>query len=246
MVALSEEELGYYSRQIMMKEIGTKGQVKLKNSKVCVVGLGGLGSVVSMQLTGMGVGFLRVVDGDVIDVTNLHRQYLYGTNNEGKIKVEVAAERLRSLNPYIVVEPVKCLVNEGNAEEIVQGMDLVVDGLDNMAARYAVNRACVKLGVPYVFGAVANTGGNLSTIVPGKTVCLECFYRKKSGKSEGIGVHPSAVSIIASIQVSEVIKLITGQEPNLVNKLLNFDLNTLEMNLVTLSKVELCPICGRV
>jgi len=246
MVALSEEERGYYSRQIMMDEIGAKGQVKLKKSKVCVVGLGGLGSVASMQLAGMGVGFLRVVDGDLVDVSNLHRQHLYSTDREGKSKVEAAAERLRSLNPYIVVEPVKCSVNEGNAEEIVQGMDVVVDGLDNMKSRYAVNRACVKLAVPYIFGAVATTMGNASTIVPGKTVCLECFYRYKSGKSEIVGVHPSAVSIIASIQVSEAIKLLTDQEPNLVNKLFNFDLNSLEMNLVAVSKVNSCPVCGAV
>ncbi|MCW8802225.1 MAG: HesA/MoeB/ThiF family protein [Candidatus Bathyarchaeota archaeon] len=243
MVELSEDELGYYSRQIMMYEIGVKGQLKLKKSKVCVVGLGGLGSVAAMLLAGMGVGFLRVVDGDVVDVTNLHRQHLYGTDKKGKSKVEAAVERLGSLNPYIVVEPVKCSVNESNAEEIVQGMDVVVDGLDNMEARYAVNRACVKLGISYVFGAVATTTGNVSTIVPGKSVCLECFYGNKSGKSEIVGVHPSVVNIIASIEVSEAINLLTGQEPNLVNKLVNFELNGLEMNLVTLSKVESCPVC---
>jgi len=245
MVELSKEERLYYSRQIMMGEIGAKGQLELKKSKVCVVGLGGLGSPVAMQLAGMGVGFLRVVDGDMVDVTNLHRQHLYGIDKEGFSKVEAAAERLRSLNPYIVVEPVKRWVNEDNAEEIVQGMDVVVDGLDNMEARYVVNRACVKLGVAYVFGAIATTMGNVSTIVSGKSVCLECFYGNKSGKPEVVGVHPSAVNIIASIEVSEAIKLLTGQKPCLVNKLLNFDLNTLEMNLVTLSRVESCPVCGK-
>lgn len=246
MVELSKNEMEYYSRQIMMGEIGAKGQVKLKKSKVCVVGLGGLGSVSSMQLAGMGVGFLRVVDRDVVDVSNLHRQHLYGIDKGGKSKIEAAAERLRSLNPYIVVEPRKCLVNEDNAEEIIQGMDVVVDGLDNMKTRYAINRTCVKLGVPYVFGAVETTMGNVSTIVPGKTICLECFYGNRSGKSEIVGVHPSAVNIIASIQVSEVIKLLTDQKPNLVNKLLNFDLNSLEMNQVAVSKVNSCPVCGAV
>lgn len=243
MCKLSEKELQYYSRQIMMDEIGAEGQLKLKNSKVCVVGLGGLGSPAAMQLAGIGVGHLRVVDSDVVDVTNLHRQHLYGVDTEGKSKVETAAERLRKLNPYITVEPLKCSVDETNAEEIIQGIDVVVDGLDNMKARYAVNRACIKLGVPYVFGAVATTIGNVSTIVPGKSVCLECFYGKKSGKSEVRGVHPSAVNIIASLEVSEAIKLLTGQKPCLVNKLLNFDLTTLEMNLVPLSKVESCPVC---
>ncbi|WNZ30296.1 MAG: HesA/MoeB/ThiF family protein [Candidatus Bathyarchaeota archaeon] len=245
MVELSKEELQYYSRQIMMEEIGAKGQLKLKNSKVCVVGLGGLGSPVAMQLAGMGVGHLRIVDGDFVDVTNLHRQHLYGVDKKGMSKVDAATERLRKLNPYIVIEPVKTLVNKTNAKEIIQTMNVVVDGLDNMEARYAVNRECVKLGVPYVFGAVATTTGNVSTIVPEKTVCLECFYGNKSkSESEIVGVHPSAVNIIASLEVSETIKLLTGQEPCLVNKLLNFDLNGLEINLVPLSKVDSCPVCG--
>ncbi len=123
-------------------------------------------------------------------------------------------------------------------------MDVVVDGLDNMQARYAVNRACVELGVPYVFGAVANMEGKASTIVPKKTVCLECFYGNKSGKSEVMGVHPSAVSVIASVQVNETIKLLTTKTPCLINKLLYFDLTMLEMNLVPLSRVESCPVCG--
>jgi len=244
MVELSKKERLYYSRQIIMDEIGIKGQFKLKKSKVCVVGLGGLGSPIAMQLAGIGVGFLRVVDGDMVDVTNLHRQHLYGVDKEGFSKVEAAVERLRSLNPYIVIEPVKCWVNEDNAEQIVRGMDVVVDGLDNMEARYAVNRACVKLDITYVFGAVATTMGNVSTIVPSKSVCLECFYGNKSGESEVVGVHPSAVNIIASIEVSEVIKLLTGQKLCLVNKLLNFDLCNLEMNVVELSKVDSCPVCG--
>ncbi len=243
MVELSKKELVYYSRQIMMDEIGVKGQLELKKSKVCVVGLGGLGSVATMQLAGLGVGFLRVVDCDVVDVSNLHRQHLYGVDKKGVSKVEAAAERLSRLNPYIVVEAVQCAVNEENAKELIQGMDVVVDGLDNMQTRYAVNRACVELGVSYVFGAVTETMGNVSTIIPKKSVCLECFYGNKSGKSEVAGVHPSAVNIIASLEVSESIKLLTGQTPCLVNKLLNFDLNTLEMNLVPLSRVESCPVC---
>lgn len=243
MVELSKKELQYYSRQIMMDEIGAKGQLKLKNSRVCVVGLGGLGSPASMQLAGMGVGFLRVVDGDVVDVSNLHRQHLYGVNKKGMSKAEAAAERLQALNPYIIVEALKCSVTEDNAQEIVRGMDVVVDGLDNMEARIAVNRACVNRGIPYVFGAVETTTGNVSTIVPGKTVCLECFYGKKSGKSEVVGVHPSAVNIIASVEVSEAIRLLIGQEPCLANKLFNFDLNGLEINVISLSKVESCPVC---
>ena len=245
---LSEEELEYYSRQIVMAEMGYNAQLKLKNSKVCLVGLGGLGSPASMQLAAMGVGHLRIVDRDVVELANLHRQHLYGVDDVGYPKVEAAAKRLQRLNPYITLEPLPLSVNEANAEDIVEGMDVVVDGLDSMAARYAVNRACIKLGVPYVFGAAITTTGNLSTIVPGETACLECFYGnlddKKLPKCGVVGVHPSLVNIIASLEVSEAIRILTGKQPRLANKLLHFDLDELEFNEIQLSKVESCPVCG--
>jgi molybdopterin-synthase adenylyltransferase len=127
-------------------------------------------------------------------------------------------------------------------------MDVVVDGLDSMAARYAINRACITVGVPYVFGAAITTTGNLSTIVPGQTSCLECFYGslddKKLPKCGVVGVHPSLVNIIASLEVSEAIRILTGKQPRLVNKLLHFDLDEMEFNEINLSKVESCPVCG--
>jgi molybdopterin/thiamine biosynthesis adenylyltransferase len=247
-VELSEEELEYYSRQVVMAEMGYNAQLKLKNSKACLLGVGGLGSVASMQLAAMGVGYLRIVDRDVVELDNLHRQHLYGVDDVGYPKVEAAAKRLHNLNPYITVEPLPLSINEANAEDIVQGMDVVVDGLDSMAARYAINRACIKLGVPYVFGAAITTTGNLSTIVPGETACLECFYGglddKKLPKCGVVGVHPSLVNVIASLEVSEAVRILTGRQPLLVNKLLHFDLDEMEFNEISLSKVESCPVCG--
>jgi len=247
-VDLSDEELQYYSRQIVMIDMGYNAQLKLKGSKVCLVGVGGLGSPASMQLAAMGAGFLRIVDRDFVELTNLHRQHLYGVDDVGVPKVEAAAKRLRRLNPYITVEPLPLSVNETNAEDLVKGMDVVVDGLDSMVARYAINRACIKLGVPYVFGAAITTNGNVSTIVPGETACLECFYGglddKKLPKCGVVGVHPSLVNIIASLEVSEAIKILTGRQPRLANKLLHFDLDAIEFNEINLQKVESCPVCG--
>jgi len=247
-VELSEEELEYYSRQVVMAEMGYNAQLKLKNSKACLLGVGGLGSVASMQLAAMGVGHLRIVDRDVVELDNLHRQHLYGVDDVGYPKVEAAAKRLHNLNPYITVEPLPLSINEANAEDIVEGMDVVVDGLDSMAARYAINRACIKLGVPYVFGAAITTTGNLSTIVPGETACLECFYGslddKKLPKCGVVGVHPSLVNVIASLEVSEAVRILTGKRPRLANKLLHFDLDEIEINEISLSKVESCPVCG--
>ena len=245
---LSKKELEYYSRQIVMAEMGYNAQLRLKKSRACLFGVGGLGSPAAMQLAAMGVGFLRIVDRDVVELTNLHRQHLYGVDDVGIPKVEAAAKRLRQLNPYITVEPMPVSVNETNAEAIVRGMDVVVDGLDSMKARYAVNRACAKLGVSYVFGAAVASNGNVSTIVSGETACLECFYGNlddsKLPKCGVVGVHPSLVNIIASLEVSEAIRILTGKQPRLADKLLYFDLEELEFTEVQLAKVESCPVCG--
>jgi adenylyltransferase/sulfurtransferase len=196
----------------------------------------------------MGVGHLHIVDHDVVERTNLHRQHIYGVDDVGHPKVEAATKRLHNLNPYINVEPLSIVVNEENAEAIVEGMDVVVDGLDSMAARYAINRACVKLGVPYVFGAAIATTGNVSTIGPKETACLECFYGnvddKKLPKHEAVGVHPSLVNVVASLEVSEAVRILTGKKPLLLNKLLHVDLDVMEFREVNISKVESCPVCG--
>ena len=245
---LSEEELNYYSRQIVMTEMGYNAQLKLKNSKVCLLGVGGLGSPAAMQLAAMGVGDLRIVDRDIVELTNLHRQHLYGVDDVGYPKVEAAAKRLRQLNPFIKIKPIPLSVNEHIVESLIRDVNVVVDGLDNMKARYAVNRACIKHRVPYVFGAAITTTGNLSTIIPGETACLECFYGnlddKKLPKCGVVGVHPSLVNVISSLEVSETIRILTGRKTLLANKLLHFDLDEMEFNEVQLSKVDSCPICG--
>ena len=228
--------------------MGYNAQLKLNTSKACLMGVGGLGSSAAMQLAAMGVGYLRIIDRDVVALDNLHRQHLYGIDDVGYPKVEAAVKRLRQLNPYIKVEPLTFSVNTNNAEDLVRGMDVVVDGLDSMAARYATNRACIKAGIPYVFGAAITTIGNLSTIIPEETSCLECFYGglndKRLPKCGVVGVHPSLVNIIASLEVSEAIKILTGRRPRLINKLLYFDLDELEFTEISLSKVDSCPVCG--
>ncbi|MGD2142727.1 MAG: HesA/MoeB/ThiF family protein [Candidatus Bathyarchaeota archaeon] len=244
----SEEELEYYSRQMVLQDIGVSGQRKLKDASVCIVGLGGLGSPSSIQLTSMGVGRLRIIDRDIVETSNLQRQHLYGIDKLGHPKVEAAAERLGKLNPFIEVEPIPMAITPRNVEEMIEGMDVVVDGLDRMSPRYTLNRACVKLRIPMVFGAVMTNIGNVSTIVPGKTPCLECF---QGGVDDDeipscavVGVNPSIISIIASIQVSEVSRLITGRDPNLANTLMYCDLTDLSFERIKLARSELCPVCG--
>ena len=245
---LTTQERDYYARQIVMKGFGVESQTSLLNSKVCVVGLGGLGSPISTQLSAMGVGHMRIVDFDTVDITNLHRQHLYSVESVGEPKAKIAAERLRSLNPYVTIEPIEERITDENADKLVEGMDMVVDALDAMAPRYSINRACVKRGIPFIHGGVISEIGTATTIIPGKTPCLECFKGNiddsKLPSNASQGVHPSIINIIASIQTSEAIKVLTGKDPSLAGKLLFFELADLSMEFIKISRLDTCPVCG--
>ncbi|MCK5402901.1 HesA/MoeB/ThiF family protein [Candidatus Bathyarchaeota archaeon] len=248
MLSLSDDELERYSRQIVFSDIGYTGQLKLRNAKVCIIGVGGLGCPIATQLTAMGVGYLRLVDRDVVEQSNLHRQYLYDMKSLGYPKVEVAAKKLKALNPDVEIETLSMSLNVDNAVEIIKGVDIVIDGLDSMETRYAINRACVKLKIPYVFGAAIMNYGNLSTIIPGETPCLECFF--PDIKDETLptcgtaGVHPSVLGIVSSLQVSEATKIIVGRKPNLIDKLLIVDLEKTSLQELDITRMENCPVCG--
>lgn len=248
-MSFSNEEVQRYSRQIALREIGTDGQRKLKAARVCIAGVGGLGCTSASQLAAMGVGFIRLVDQDVVDIANLHRQRLYDTPSLGYPKVEVAEKRLKSLNPNVKLEPVTLTINSRTAEQIVRDVDIVIDGLDHFTPRYALNEACVKLGVPYIFGGAIQAYGNASTIMPGKTACLECMMGRVSDEGlptcETVGVFPQVPTIVASIQAREALSLMLGKNPSLANRLLFCDLNAMEFEVFPVAKVPSCSTCGQ-
>jgi len=163
--------------------------------------------------------------------------------------VEVALKRLNRLNPDVKLEPVPEALNSLNADELIDGMDIVIDGLDRIETRYIVNRTCNRLKVPYVFGAATASYGNVSTLIPDQTFCLECFMpdlKNEDIPSCGlVGVHPSVVGMVASIQVSEAIRVLTGLKPKLFNKLLYIDLKEFEFNILDISRLESCKVCGK-
>ena len=245
---LTPDELAYNSRQLVLAEIGSIGQRNLKEARVLIAGVGGLGCQLSVQLASMGVGYLRLVDRDVVEMSNLQRQHLYGVDVVGYPKVEAAQMRLRKVNPFIDIEAIPASINNRTASKLVEDVDLIVDGLDRLTPRLALNRACVELEIPYVYGAVITHVGNVSTIIPGETPCLECWQGNIDEANvptcATVGVIPSAISVIASIQVSEAVRIILGKKPNLAGKLLYFDLDELTLEKINLAKAEACKVCG--
>ena len=245
---LSEKELDRYSRQIMLEEIGYQGQLKLKQAKVCVVGVGGLGNPITIRLAAMGVGKIRIVDRDVIELSNLHRQTMFNEGDIGQVKVETAAKKLRKLNSDIVIEELPVSVNDYTAFDVVDGCDVVIDALDSVNARYSLNKACIEKKIPFVTGAAVGVTGQLFTILPNESACYHCLFPALDEDSMPTcsieGVHPSVLSIIGGIEVSEAVKIITGKEPSLKDRVLHVDLENLIFNFTKISRVQECSVCG--
>jgi adenylyltransferase/sulfurtransferase len=237
----------FYSRQIILKELGKEGQKKLAESKVVIVGLGGLGTTSSLYLALAGVGNLRLIDQDTVEMHNLHRQVLYTPEDLHYPKVEVSAKRLAKINPLVKVEPIPENLNINNVEKLVSGMDCVVDGLDNMRTRYLINRACVKLRIPYVFGAAIGIEGNLSVFAPPETPCLECVLPKIDDSNlltcDVRGVLGVTPGIIGTMQAMETIKVLTGMGSALKGKLMICDFSDMYFTTIDIFKRENCPAC---
>lgn len=230
-----------------MKELGEAGQQKLAKARVAVVGIGGLGTVSALYLALAGVGYIRVIDQDTVELHNLHRQILYTTEDLYYPKAEASAKRLKRVNPLVTVEPVSENIHAGNVERLIAGVDCVVDGLDNMFTRYLVNRACVKAKISYVFGAAIGFEGNLSVFAPPETGCLECLMPNLSDNElqtcNTRGVIGATPGIIGSLQAMETIKLLTGVGSTLKGKLLVCDFSDMDFTTIDISKNLRCPVC---
>jgi molybdopterin/thiamine biosynthesis adenylyltransferase len=236
----------FYSRQVALKELGQTRQDKLGKAKVAVVGVGGLGTVSSLYLALAGVGHLRLIDQDILELRNLHRQILYTTDDLDYPKVEAAAKRLQKLNPLIKAEPIAENLNAGNVERLLEGVDLVVDGLDNMGTRYLVNRVCVKNKIPYVFGAAIGLEGNLSVFTP-ETPCLECVLPSLSDNQlatcDTRGVLGATPGVIGAMQAFEAIKVLANVGSPLTGKLMICDFTDMSFTAIDIAKRTNCPAC---
>ncbi len=236
-----------YSRFVVLRDVGPKGFQKIRNAKVAVIGIGGLGSISSTKLVTLGIGSLRMIDPDTVDATNLQRQFLYREKDVGNPKVHLAARRLQPLNPNVKIEPIKQRLTADTVDELIKGVEVVVDGLDRFAPRYLLNQACCRQGIPYVFAGALGATGNISTILPGKTACLECIYGgvddAQQPTCETIGVYPTLLGVVANIQVHEALHLILGLPPRLAGHILFIDLNELRFDQFPIARHDDCPVC---
>lgn len=238
---LTEKELQRYRRQILLPDWGPSGQEKLKRARVAVVGAGGLGSAALTYLALAGVGYLRIIDPDTVEITNLNRQMLHTETNLGQPKVESARARLAALNRDIEIETFPEPITDRNVLELIADC-LIVDALDNLPARFILNRAALRLNRPLFHGAVYGFEGRATTIYPGRTPCLACLYQ--SGLPGEIPVVGIAPGIIGCIQAAEVIKHILSMGELLTNRMLAFDGRCMTFREITLKPNPECPECG--
>ena len=232
-----------YNRQILIDGIGIEGQEKLKKSKILIAGAGGLGSPVSLYLAAAGVGTLRIVDNDKVSLSNLNRQILYRNKDIGAGKAETAKAKMLELNPHISVESITELITGDNVDDLAEGCDLIIDAMDNFAARYLLNDAAIKKNIPFIYGGVYGLEGALSTIIPFQTPCLRCIFpaAPPPGTAPVLG---ATTGIIGSLQAMEAIKYIVGIGRLLTERLLIFDGFNLKFREVTLKRNSRCPCCS--
>jgi molybdopterin/thiamine biosynthesis adenylyltransferase len=244
-------ELERYIRQMTFPEIGEVGQRKLLASSVAVMGSGGLGTHIADNLTRAGVGRLKMIDRDFVELHNLQRQTLFNEEDAAARlpKAEAAARRLRHINSQVEVEPLVLELASDNVEALISDVDLVLDACDNFDARYLINEACVKRGTPWVYGGAVASYGMTMTIVPGRTPCLRCVFPEKPHPDAAptcatAGILASVVAIIASLECSEALKLLTGQG-RLNEGLIHVDVweNSFEVFSIQ-ERGQDCPICG--
>lgn len=241
---LTHEELERYDRQILLQQIGLKGQEKIKRARVLIAGAGGLGSPAALYLSAAGVGTIGIADHDVVELSNLNRQILHWDRDVGKAKPVSAAEKLKEVNRGITVKAIREAITEATASRILADFDMVIDAMDNLPTRYILNKAALEKKIPFFHGAVYGFEGKAMTIIPGETACLRCVYRGAlpEKKFPVIGTTPA---VIGCIQATEAIKYIVGAGKLLKNRLLIYDGLSMSFSELEVKRDPHCEHCGK-
>jgi molybdopterin/thiamine biosynthesis adenylyltransferase len=248
-VKLTEDQITRYSRHILLKEVGGKGQQKLLKGRVLIIGAGGLGAPIALYLAAAGVGTIGIADADEVDISNLQRQVIHFTPDVGKAKVLSAKEKMLAINPDLNVITYQTWVTADNIAEMIKDYDFVIDGTDNFAAKFLINDACVLGGKPYSHGGILQFDGQTMTITPGESACYRCIFPEPPPKDAipscsqagVIGVLPG---VLGTLQATEAIKYLLGKGDLLSSRLLTYSALRMRFREIPVKKNPKCPICG--
>lgn len=246
---LTDDQIERYSRHIILKEVGGKGQKKLLNGKVLIIGAGGLGSPAALYLAAAGVGTIGIADADVVDLSNLQRQVIHHTSDVGTPKVQSARDKMLAINPEANVRIHQIRIEAANIAAIIADYDFVIDATDNFTAKFLINDACVMAGKPYSHGGILQFIGQTMTVKPGKSACYRCLFQSAPppgaiptcAQAGVIGVLPG---VIGTLQATEAIKYLLGVGELLINRILIYDAMENDFTKVEIAKKPLCPVCG--
>ncbi|MDR0844895.1 MAG: molybdopterin-synthase adenylyltransferase MoeB [Tannerella sp.] len=244
----SEEQIIRYSRHILLQDVGVEGQEKISQGKVLIIGAGGLGAPIAFYLAAAGVGTIGIIDGDVVDLSNLQRQIIHFTEDVGKPKVLSAKEKINQLNPDVKVVTYQTLFTSENAFEIIKDYDFIVDGTDNFPVKFLINDACVMAGKPFSHGGILRFDGQTFTHTPGNA-CYRCLFHSPPPPNavptcSQAGVLGAIAGMLGTIQAAETLKYLTGVGELLTNRLLSFNAKTMNFRTVNVRRSEKCPVCG--
>lgn len=249
-MALSNEQLERYARHIILKDVGVRGQKKLLESKVLIIGAGGLGSPAALYLAAAGIGTIGIADADDVDLSNLQRQVIHTTADIGKPKVDSAKETMEAINPDVNVVTYHEFLYSKNIAQIIKGYDFVLDGTDNFAAKFLINDACVMLGIPFCHAGIIRFEGQLMTWVPGADVpCYRCVFHEPPPKDavptcKQAGVIGAMAGVIGCLQAMEAIKFITGAGELLTGHILVYNALENEFRKIRIPRDKHCAVCG--
>ncbi|GHV10766.1 adenylyltransferase [Bacteroidia bacterium] len=244
----TEDQIVRYSRHILLQDVGVEGQEKISNGKVLIIGAGGLGAPVALYLAAAGVGTIGIIDGDVVDLSNLQRQIIHFTADVDKPKVLSAKEKINQLNPDVNVVTYQTLFTSENALDIIKDYDFIIDGTDNFPVKFLINDACVMAGKPFSHGGILRFDGQTMTYVPG-TACYRCLFNAPPPPNvvptcSQAGVLGAIAGMLGTIQAAEALKYLTGVGELLTNRLLSFNAKTMDFRTIKTKRSEKCPVCG--